>query len=202
MHEITIALFVEDVAQEALLDALVQRRAQERGVTATLRVLTARGGSPRTLEEYKAFQRVLEKPTIAETPDVVVLARDTDCRSASETKKELTEQLDTASWGAFVAACPKPCVEAWYLLDRQALQQTVGAGPKRNPRPCDCPDHKNLLADAVRAGGGIPTLGGAEVASDLVGSMRLYRCCKAASDFKHFIDDLDEALARVAAERS
>lgn len=190
------------MAQEAFLRALIERQAQERGVLVSVRVLAARGGSPRALAEFKAFQRVLEKSTAGQVPDLVVVARDTDCRSSADTKQELVEHIDVSVWRAFAAACPDPCVEAWYLLDRQALRSVVGAVPTRRPRQCHCLDHKSALAEAMRTGGGTPTLGGAEVAPELVEAMNLYRCGRAAADFRHFLDDLDDCLARVAGGHS
>ncbi len=53
-------LFVEDLAHEVFVGALARRIAREEQVVLSVQARSARGGHPRALEEFGAYQRLIE----------------------------------------------------------------------------------------------------------------------------------------------
>lgn len=192
---VTIDIFVEDRAHEALLLPLVRRVAREEDVPVQVRVRSARGGHGRAIQEFRLFQTMLAKGAFEGAyPKILVVGIDGNCTTAAKKKLEITEAADEVSKGLLVAACPDPHVERWYLADPESFQTVVGHTPSVGKAKCARDHYKRLLSGAIQQGGHPATLGGIEFASELVAAMDFYRAGKNDHALRSFIDDLKVRL--------
>jgi hypothetical protein len=187
MSDIVVDLFAEDRAHETFLGALVKRLCAEENHSAALRVRSARGGHGRVLEEFGLYQKTMIRGRWP-LPDVLVAAVDANCSTCHATRIQLESHLQPGFKGRVAFACPDPHIERWFMADPESFVVVVGAEPRREPRKCQRGRYKMLLADAIRKGGSIPTLGGIEFADGLVAAMDLFRACKNESSLKSFVD--------------
>lgn len=192
---VPIDLFVEDHAHEALLVPLIRRIASEEGVDVVLRVRSARGGHGRAIEEFRVYQRLLEKGAILNSPPaLIVVGIDGNCVTFAKKRCEIQGATQTAFRDRAVAACPDPHIERWFLADPESFHEVVGHRPTVGSKKCARDHYKQLLGQAVRDGGHPTTLGGIEFADELVDRMDLYRAGKADGSFKAFVEDLRAKL--------
>lgn len=197
---LTVDLFVEDRAHEELLRPLVERVAAEEEVAVSVRVWTARGGHPRALHEFGLYQRLMELERDADRgsgPNVVVVGIDGNCTTFARKREEIRRETKQALSDRVVAACPDPHVERWYLADPDSFIGVVGHRPAIGRKKCARDHYKALLADAVRAAGHPPTLGGIEFAREIALALDLYRAGKNDRSFKAFVDDLRGKFQRL-----
>ncbi len=187
-------LFAEDHAHESLIGALVKRIAQEEDVQATCRTRSARGGHPRAIKEFRLYQEFMDSTPWAPTPDLIVVAIDTNCEGFVQKRSEIQNATQQNYRHKVVPACPDPHVERWFLADPASFQAVVGARPSLSSEKCQRDHYKNLLRTTIRNGGHPHTLGGIEFAAELVVEMDLYRAGKTDSSLKAFIDDFRAAL--------
>ena len=196
-----VDLFVEDWAHEALLGPLVRRIAREEAVDVHIRFRSARGGHGRAIEEFRAYQQVVEVGAIGgPTPDLIVVAIDGNCASFTAKRTEIEGATRARFQNRLVAACPGPHVERWFLADPDSFHTVVGHRPTVGRAKCARDHYKQLLAKAIRDAGHPPTLGGMEFAAELVGAMDLYRAGRADRSLKAFVDDLRGRLRGLARE--
>lgn len=192
---LTVDLFAEDKGHEEFLKPLIHRVAADEKRKVTVKVRSARGGHGVTLRELKLYQRsVLSNVGDLSLPDLLVVARDSNCRSYTETTNEIRNELDAAFANRTILACPDPHVELWYLADLDAFSNVVGVRPSMAAAKCEKGYYKNILASAVIAAGHPPTLGGIEFARELVSAMDLYVAGKTDACLRHFVQDLRNAL--------
>ena len=187
-------LFAEDHAHESLIGPLVKRIAQEEGVEATCRTRSARGGHPRAIKEFRLYQEYMDASPWTPTPDLIVVAIDTNCVGFVQKRNEIQDATQQNYRHKVVPACPDPHVERWFLADPTSFEAVVGARPSLASQKCQRDHYKSLLSATIRNGGHPPTLGGTEFAPELVEGMDLYRAGKTDSSLKAFIDDLRAAL--------
>ena len=188
---LVVDLFVEDRAHEVFVGALVDRIAREEQAALSAQVRSARGGQPRALREYGAYQTLLEKGvSTTRAPDLVVVVIDGNCSTPQKKRREIHETTRSPLLDRLVTGCPDPHVERWFLADPDSFQQVVGHRPVVGSDKCQSGHYKRLLAEAIRLGGQPPTLGGIEFAAELVKAMDLYRAGKNDSSLKAFVDDL------------
>ncbi|GIW94556.1 MAG: hypothetical protein KatS3mg110_2597 [Pirellulaceae bacterium] len=193
-----VDLFVEDRAHEEFLRPLVERVAKEEDVEVKVRVRSARGGHGRAIEEYKTYQKLIEKGAILEaTPDVVVVAVDGNCTTFAKKRQEIMEATLPCLQGRVIAACPDPHVERWYLADPDSFNKVVGHCPVLGGKKCTRGHYKELLASAVSKAGHPPTLGGIEFARDIVEKMDWFVAGKNDTSLKAFLDDLRAHLRQL-----
>jgi hypothetical protein len=194
---VLVDLFAEDRGHEELLCPLIQRMAREQNRTVDLRVRSARGGHGRAIEELKLYQRSMKKGVSGDKlPDLVVVAIDSNCKSYTETAKEIQQALEDEFRDRAVCACPDPHVERWYMADLDGFQQVVGVRPAVGKQKCERDVYKRLLAQAVVDAGHPATLGGIEFARELADAMDFYRAGKVESALKHFLDETTARLKR------
>ncbi len=192
---IQIDLFAEDQAHEELLRALLERMAREQHRPARVRVRSARGGHGRAIQELKLYQRSMLKGVSGSTlPDLLVVAIDGNCKSYTDTLKEIKEALQDEFRDRTVGACPDPHIERWYLADLDAFQQVVGVRPSIGKQKCERDVYKRLLAKAVVDAGHPATLGGIEFARELAEAMDYFRAGKSENALKHFLDETEGRL--------
>ena len=68
---VTVELFAEDRAHEALLRPLIRRVCDEEGKPAEVRVRSARGGHGRAISEFEAYQQLKQAHRVELTGDVL-----------------------------------------------------------------------------------------------------------------------------------
>jgi len=192
---LAIDLFVEDQAHEKFIGPLVSRVAKEEDREVDCRFRSARGGHGRAIEEFRAYQVVLQKGGApASGPDIIVVGIDGNCTTFAKKRKEILDATRPDIVATIVAASPDPHVERWYLADPVSFAKVVGFQPAVGKSKCDRVHYKTLLSEAVRGGGHPPTLGGIEFAAEIVGAMDLYRASKADHSLGAFVKDLRQAF--------
>lgn len=189
-----VRLFVEDIAHERFLDALVRRISREEEVKSRILTGSGKGGASRAFEELKLFQRAIRN---RELPDLLVVAIDTNCHGWNQRHKEVLKQVDVQLFPHCVVACPDPHVERWYLADPPSLVEKLGVKTVLSKRKCRRDLYKNVLRQVLRDAGHVLTLGGVEFADEIVSSMDFFRASKNEPSLKHCIDELRSALRNV-----
>jgi hypothetical protein len=188
---VVVDLFVEDRAHEELLKPLLRRIAQEETIAVEVRVRSGRGGHSRAIDEFRLYQRLVERGVAAEgLPDLVVVGIDGNCTTFARKRDEIRDATEQSFQDRLVAACPDPHVERWYLADPDSFHVVVGHRPTVGRKKCIRDHYKSVLADAVRQAGHPPTLGGIEFAAELVTAMDLYRAGRNDRSLRAFVDDL------------
>ena len=190
MRSYTAALFLEDLAHERLVRSLVDRLANESGLSVTCRVFNARGGHGKTLSELKQFLNDLQKGVATGSPDIVIVAIDANCKGINKRRKEILEHIPDVFANITACAIPDPHIERWVLLDSAAFKAALGEGCKAPDKKCDKERYKVLLANAVQEAGVAPILGGLEHADSIVANMNINAVTANDKSFKHFIDEL------------
>ena len=191
-------LFAEDLAHEVFVGALARRISREEQVVLSVQARSARGGHPRALEEFGAYQRLIETGALtSRTPDLVVVIIDGNCSTSRKKRAEIQQATRPRLLNRLVAGCPNPHVERWFLADPDSFHKVVGYRPAVGREKCEREHYKRLLADAIRKGNQPATLGGLEFAAELVDAMNLYRAGRSDSSLRAFVSDLRRRLREV-----
>ena len=189
-----IALFGEDYAHQQIGGALVKRLACEHGIGVRPDWRNAIGGHGRVVQESGRYLRDLARQG-GRSPHLIVVATDANCKGREKRAKELhKEYRDHKAPPRIVLAIPDPHIERWLLLDGAAFKAVFGRGCKAPDRKCDRGRYKRSLAEAIRAAGIEPSLGGVEFAEDIVKAMDLRRIGSgktADGSFRRFVEELD-----------
>ena len=200
MAKLRVGYFLEDIAHEKFITALVRRVSREVGLTQqTLEhvIYNASGGKGQTMTELRRFLRDVQRGRIPPTP-VLVVAIDGNCQGYTEKHNEIRRVAgDYGYAGQLVCAIPDPHIERWYMADPGGLQQAIGAGVRPVPPAykCERGRYKRAMLDVFADVGIKPLLGGAEYGNDVVEAMDLYAAQQADPALKHFVDHLKEALS-------
>lgn len=74
---------------------------------------------------------------IEEKPDLLIVARDANCKGVSQRERELRQEADKFETlkESIIYAIPDPHIELWLLLDSAAFKAVLGKG-------CAAPDQK------------------------------------------------------------
>jgi len=205
MAEVVIGYFLEDVAQERFLQALVERIAQDLGwpreaLRHTPRNVTGGQGMATTaLRQFlRDMRRGRERPF-----DVLVVVLDGNCQGYAEKRNEILAIAEQTGYPApLVCAVPDPHIERWYLADPAALRQVLGmeANPALPSYKCERGRYKRALREAFAQADLIALLGGAEYGPALVEAIDFYAVGRADPAFRHFVEDLRAALAPLGAK--
>jgi hypothetical protein len=179
-----IALFAEDIGHEAFLQALVRRLARQYQVAAEVRSYSARGGHGKMLSELAQFIRDLKRYQ-QDLPDLLIVARDGNCRGFAERQQEI-DGVTAGFDQPLIYAIPDPHIERWLLLDSAAFKTVLGKGCAAPDQKCERDRYKRLLLDAIRDAGLTPLLGGIEHAEALVNEMNL-----------RYLQQADDSLGRL-----
>lgn len=204
MDSIVVLYFLEDIAHEKFIRALVDRVAHQvaeaLGISSLQikeEVRNATGGRGATLTEFSRFLRE-NKGLVS---DILIVAIDANCRRYTRQKQEILSLVKIAEirWQV-VCAVPDPHIERWYLSDPSAIPRAFGVKsdyqvelPKYK---CKRGWYKNELRRIIEnAAGFVPQLGGAEYGQEIAKAMDLYTAVKGDRALKHFIDDLKQAFS-------
>jgi len=194
-----VGYFLEDIAHERFVTALVRRVGQEAGLASEALehvVYNASGGKGRTMTELRRFLRDAQRGIVSPTP-VLVVAIDGNCQGYTEKHNEIRRVAEHYEYpGQLVCAIPDPHIERWYMADPGGLQQAIGARvqPMLPAYKCERARYKRAMLDVFADVGIRPLLGGAEYGNDVVEAMDLYAAQQADPALKHFVDYLREAL--------
>lgn len=183
-----IILFVEDFGHEEVITSLVEYLAHDQGVDVSIRTYSARGGHGRAISELARFVRDV-KASQEPWPDLLIVAIDANCRGYNTCRREV-ESLLAGMPIKVVLAIPDPHIERWILLDSSAFKSVLGRGCTPPDRKCDRSRYKKALAQAVRAAGITPLIGGLEHARDIVQAMDRKRMIAVDKSLGRFIREL------------
>ena len=128
-----INLFVEDVAHEDFLTALIQRFADAYIVEVNIKASSVRGGRGTVITELKQYLRDLQHNK-EDLPDLVIVGTDSNCKGLSERETEIN-QVTSDLGDLVISMVPEPHIERWLLLDSEAFKTVFGKG-------CPVPDQK------------------------------------------------------------
>jgi hypothetical protein len=203
MVRLRVGYFLEDVAHEKFITALVRRVATEAGLAPKVLeflVYNASGGKGQAKNVLQRFLRDVQRGRIPPTP-VLVVAIDGNCQGYTEKRNEVEALAARCGYaGCLVCAIPDPHIERWYIADPQGLQQLLGATVQAAlpAYKCERGRYKQAVLDVFASVGIRPLLGGAEYGSDVVQAMDLYAAQQADPALKHFVDQLKAALSPFA----
>ena len=185
-----ISLFVEDIAHQQVIGALVQRLAREYGIAVRLDWRNAVRGHGRVVRELRNYLRDLTDQRDS-LPDLIIVATDANCSGLNERAREIGSQNAPAP---IILAIPDPHIERWLLLDSAAFKSVFGRGCNAPDQKCDRDLYKQRLSQAIYDAGIMPSLGGIEYAEDIVQQMNLERAKRADRSFRRFADNLSRTF--------
>jgi hypothetical protein len=186
MDRVGVELFAEDAAHELFLSALVRRLATERGAQAVIQVRSARGGHGKVLDELATHQSL----GAFSGADLVLVAIDANCSPPGEMRRQIREKIAAELGDRTVIACPDPHVERWYLADPPSLK----LGVRWKQQKCERDYYKQALRQSLADAGYVLTLGGIELAEEIVTAMDLFRAGKNEPSLRQLIADLRAQL--------
>ena len=173
MHR--VHLFCEDAGQERFLTALLKRFQHEYAVVLEIQAYSATGGHGRMVYRLKKYISGLRKEQLdAAMPDLIVIARDSNCRGLGQTRSELRAVVGEYD-NMTIYAIPDPHVERWLLLDSVAFKHVLGLGCSAPDQKCEKERYKQLLIQAILEAGLRPLARGIEHTEDIVNAMDLER---------------------------
>lgn len=205
MARIRVGYFLEDRAHESFLKTLVKRVAQEEGFheeELVHDVRSSRGGG-KSIAKFLAFLKE-HKGRDTLPFDLLVVARDGNCRGYNDSAKELRQCAERAHFPAverIVFAIPDPHIERWYLIDGEAFKKALGTSrrPDVPAYKCKRAYYKRVLREQVQdAGIGSSLLGGVEYGERIAENMAdWYHAGEKDIGFKHFWEDLRQLLRKL-----
>ena len=193
-----VDLYCEDRGHEEFSRALIQRLAGEEQTPIRLRTQNSVGGHGRAVTEFRLWQRKVVKGLSERVPDLLVLVIDGNCKDWGSAHKELRAVVDSSLFPHFVVGCPEPHVERWCFADPESFKMIVGQAPPADPGKCERLCYKNLLHRTILDAGQPILTTAMEFAPDLIEAMDLYRAGKNQRSLGHFVDELRQALRRLA----
>jgi len=198
--KIRILYFLEDIAQEGFITALVRRVASDESIASGSLdhdIRSARGGSKVTTE-FRKFLKDTERGQVAET-DFLVVAVDGNCQGYEERVKRLKKCIKSNHPfnGRVVYAVPDPHIERWYLMDQRAIKAGIGLNraPDLPTYKCEKDYYKQMLRQALRESNVNSLLGGVEYSERIVDNIqRLESLSQQDAGFGIFVRDLRRML--------
>ena len=181
-----VALFVEDYAHVQVIGALVERIADECNIRVRLDWRNAVRGHGEVVAQLKNYLRDLRLQG-GPWPDLIIVAADANCKGLNERGREMSIADAPAP---MLIATPDPHIERWLLLDGSAFKAVFGKGCEAPDQKCDRGRYKQLLIEAIRGTGHLPTLGGIEYAKDILIHMDIHRAARADKSFQRFVEEL------------
>ena len=183
-----INLFVEDVAHEDFLTALIQRVANMYNIEINIKASSLRGGRGKVITELGQYLRDLQHYK-EELPDLVIVGTDSNCKGLSERETEINQV--TSSFGDFVISMiPEPHIERWLLLDSEAFKIVFGKGCPVPDQKCERGRYKGLLLNAIYEATMVPPLDGIERVDELVYAMNFRRVEQSDRSIRRFLTAL------------
>jgi len=197
-----IGYFLEDIAQERFMIALVERIIKEERFHDSVchDVRNASGGRGGVLKELKKyFQNVKKLTGSASSCDLVIVAIDGNCGTYSKMQQNIMKRKDVIKYqGEVICAVPDPHIERWYLIDGHALRIVIGASDFAicPSYKCEKDRYKNAIIDYLSRNDIKPIFGGAEYGEDIIKIVDLEKLQREDGGFNSFINDLRGFLRR------
>ncbi len=199
---VKVAFFLEDIGHARFLTNLTSRISLEEDIHLDVLVFNATGGAPRLDSEFNRFMRDYSHQYAPEF-DLVIVAKDTDCRGVQVVVNELMQKVEQSRYyERTVVAAPEPHIECWYLADPKAIQRILRSPslPAVPDSKCGRGRFKERLIQAVKDAGVLPSLGGIEYAESIVEEMDIYEACRNVPSLQRFVSDLRAALRQHSSE--
>lgn len=181
-----INLFVEDVAHEDFLTALIQRLADEYNLEVNMKASSVRGGRGTVIAELKQYQRDLQQHK-EDLPDLVIVGTDSNCKSLSEREKEINEVVTDLA-DIVISMIPEPHIERWLLLDSEAFKTVYGKGCSAPDQKCERDRYKKMLLNAIYQATMVSPLDGMERMEELVNAMDFQRMRQSDKSLQRFLN--------------
>ena len=183
-----INLFVEDVAHEDFLTALIQRFADAYIVEVNIKASSVRGGRGTVITELKQYLRDLQHNK-EDLPNLVIVGTDSNCKGLSERETEIN-QVTSDLGDLVISMVPEPHIERWLLLDSEAFKTVFGKGCPVPDQKCERGRYKGLLLNAIYEATMVPPLDGIERVEELVYAMNFQRVERSDRSIRRFLTAL------------
>jgi len=111
MASLTVAFFLEDIGQEAIIPPLFKRVATEEGIgpdDLECSVLHSRGGG--SLAAYARFLKDANKSRHANA-DLLIVGSDGNCKGFATRRDQILKKAEGSTFTEVIAAVPDPHVE-------------------------------------------------------------------------------------------
>lgn len=171
-----INLFVEDVAHEDFLTALIQRFADEYNIEINIKASSVRGGHGKVIRELRQYLRDLQHYH-EDLPDLIIVGTDSNCKGLSERETEIN-QVTSNLEDLVINMIPEPHIERWLLLDSEAFKTVFGKGCPSPDQKCERDRYKKMLLNAIYEATRVSPLDGIERIEELVNAMNLQRVAR------------------------
>lgn len=201
MANLTVAFFLEDVGQEAIIPPIFKRVAVEEGIgpeDLECRILHSRGGG--SLSAYAKFLKDAKKSRHA-TANLLVVGSDGNCKGFADRRDQILKKAIGSPFTEVIAAVPDPHVERWYLLDIPALESAADVHINLPPVPKKCEKnfYKRLLRQAFDGTEVNPPLGGIEYGERIALRMDFFDAGKQDHGLGDFVEKSRAWLRRQSA---
>ena len=183
-----INLFVEDVAHEDFLTALIHRLADDYNFTVSIRASSVRGGHGTVITELKQYLRDLQHNK-EDLPDLIIVGTDSNCKGLSERETEIN-QVTSDLGDLVISMVPEPHIERWLLLDSAAFKTVFGKGCPIPDQKCERGRYKGLLLNAIYEATMVPPLDGIERIEELVCAINFQRVEQSDRSIRKFLTAL------------
>lgn len=183
-----INLFVEDVAHEDFLTALIHRLADDYNFTVSIRASSVRGGHGTVITELKQYLRDLQHNK-EDLPDLIIVGTDSNCEGLSERETEIN-QVTSDLGDLVISMVPEPHIERWLLLDSAAFKTVFGKGCPVPDQKCERGRYKGLLLNAIYEATMVPPLDGIERVEELVCAINFQRVEQSDRSIRKFLTAL------------
>lgn len=183
-----INLFVEDVAHEDFLTALIQRLADAYNIEINIKASSVRGGHGKVITELKQYLRDLQHYK-DDLPDLIIVGTDSNCKGVSERETEIN-QVTSDLADLVISMVPEPHIERWLLLDSEAFKTVFGKGCPVPDQKCERGRYKGLLLNAIYEATTVPPLDGIERVEELVYAMNFQRVEQSDRSIHRFLTAL------------
>ena len=184
----SINLFVEDIAHEDFLTALIHRLADDYNITVSIRASSVRGGHGTVITELKQYLQDL-RHNKEDLPDIIIVGTDSNCKGFSERETEIN-QVTSDLGNLVISMVPEPHIERWFLLDSAAFKTVFGKGCPPPDRKCERNRYKRLLLQAIQDATTAPPLDGIESVDELVNAMNFQRMAQNDRSIRRFLTAL------------
>ena len=185
-----INLFVEDVAHEDFLTALIQRLANAHNIEINITASSVRGGHGKVITELRQYKRHLQRNR-EDIPDLIIVGTDSNCKGLSERETEIN-QVTSDLGDLVITMIPEPHIERWLLLDSEAFKTVFGKGCPVPDQKCERGRYKGLLLNAIYQATMVPPLDGIERVEELVYAMNFQRVERGNRSFRRFFRALQQ----------
>ena len=183
-----INLFVEDVAHEDFLTALIQRLVDVYNIEINIKLSSVRGGHGKVITELRQYKRDLHSNR-EDLPDLIIVGTDSNCKGLSERELEIS-QVTSDLADLVITMIPEPHIERWLLLDSEAFKTVFGKGCPVPDQKCERGRYKGLLLSAIYEATMVPPLDGIERVDELVYAMNFRRVEQSDRSIRRFLTAL------------